>query len=95
MAPPRACQSILLSLYLNFHSLFFFRILDAFIGLNVLRALSLLSLVLLFCSSIVVLARDVNAVNHWIAQGKNNTTATNDMVDCDYIEYVLYLGWVG
>jgi len=58
----------------------------AFIGLNVLRALSLLSLVLLFCSSIVVLARDVNAVNHWIAQGKNNTTATNDMVDCDYIE---------
>jgi hypothetical protein len=39
---------------------------------NVLRALSLLSLVLLFCSSIVVLARDVNAVNHWIAEGKNN-----------------------
>jgi len=41
-----------------------------FIGLNVVRALSIIALLLVFSSSIVVMAHDIQAVNHFVAAGK-------------------------
>lgn len=60
-----------------------------FIGLNALRALSIISLLLLFASSIVTLVHDVEGVNHFIADRKtnaNNSTSNDTLVNCDYIE---------
>ncbi|PCH37677.1 hypothetical protein WOLCODRAFT_160952 [Wolfiporia cocos MD-104 SS10] len=51
-----------------------------FIGLNVVRALSILSLVLVFASSIFVMVRDIEAFNDFQAQA-NSTSYEN----CDYI----------
>ncbi|KAH9945333.1 uncharacterized protein BXZ73DRAFT_96320 [Epithele typhae] len=51
-----------------------------FIGLNVVRALSIISLLLVFASSIFVLVNDVQAVNRSMSQ------PSSDMADCDYIE---------
>ncbi|KAI1789733.1 hypothetical protein LXA43DRAFT_556001 [Ganoderma leucocontextum] len=69
-----------------------------FIGLNVVRALSIIALVLLFASSIVTMVHDVQAVNAFISAGKadpnirvaSNATNTTDF-DCvngdtDYVE---------
>ncbi|KAI0636443.1 hypothetical protein C8Q77DRAFT_1092769 [Trametes polyzona] len=50
-----------------------------FIGLNVVRLLSIISMLLVFASSIFVLVNDVQAVNRSM---KSNT----GMTDCDYIE---------
>ncbi|KAI0332603.1 hypothetical protein GY45DRAFT_1320809 [Cubamyces sp. BRFM 1775] len=50
-----------------------------FIGLNGVRALSIISLLLVFASSIFVLVNDVEAVNRSMKSGA-------DMTDCDYIE---------
>ncbi|KAJ7146080.1 hypothetical protein C8R44DRAFT_7124 [Mycena epipterygia] len=57
-----------------------------FIGLNGLRILSLIALVLVFSSNIVTLVHDVEAVNHFLA-GKTATSTTNATleVDNDYI----------
>lgn len=52
-----------------------------FIGLNVVRALSLISLILVFSSTIEVMVTNIKAVNAFEA-GKGNVT----MLDCDYIE---------
>jgi len=58
-----------------------------FIGLNVVRALSLISLVLLFASSIVVMVHDIQAVNHFqLAKSLNDTAVINNTLDCDYID---------
>ncbi|KAI0742848.1 hypothetical protein C8Q80DRAFT_1123003 [Daedaleopsis nitida] len=71
-----------------------------FIGLNVVRALSIIALLLLFASSIVTMVHDVQSVNAFIAAGKANpnirtvdtdTTANATDVDCltadtDYVE---------
>jgi len=60
-----------------------------FIGLNALRALSIISLLLLFASSIVTLVHDVEGVNHFIADEKtnaDNSTSNDTLVNCDYIE---------
>jgi hypothetical protein len=64
----------------------------AFVGLNALRALSIIALLLLFASSILTLANDVRGVNRFAAadkSGANNSTSDDALVDCDYIEYVL------
>lgn len=64
-------------------------ILDIFIGLNIVRALSIIALLLLFASSIVTMVHDIQAVNAFIAAGKqgpdsgNSTNCTS--VDTDYI----------
>ncbi|KAF9481581.1 hypothetical protein BDN70DRAFT_912141 [Pholiota conissans] len=63
-----------------------------FMGLNAVRALSIIALLLVFASNIVTLANDVKAVNHFLATGKNenvtatagNATTTNP-IDMDYI----------
>ncbi|PIL25999.1 hypothetical protein GSI_11753 [Ganoderma sinense ZZ0214-1] len=69
-----------------------------FIGLNVVRALSIISLLLLFASSIVTMVHDVQAVNAFISAGKadpniriaSNTTNSTGL-DCingdtDYVQ---------
>jgi hypothetical protein len=51
-------------------------------GLNAIRTLSLISLILVFSSTIVVMVTNVKAVNAFEAnRGSENST----MVNCDYI----------
>ncbi|KDQ55912.1 hypothetical protein JAAARDRAFT_132925 [Jaapia argillacea MUCL 33604] len=58
-----------------------------FIGLNIIRALSIIALLLVFASSIFTMVHDVEAVNDFIAAGKaGNATLVALMSDCDYIE---------
>ncbi|EPQ55864.1 hypothetical protein GLOTRDRAFT_60670 [Gloeophyllum trabeum ATCC 11539] len=58
-----------------------------FIGLNIVRALSIIALLLVFSSSIFTLVNDVEAANAFMAAKKaGNATETSDMVDCDYVE---------
>jgi len=52
-----------------------------FIGLNGVRALSIISMLLVFASSIFVLVSDIQAVNHFM---KDSSDA--DLSDCEYIE---------
>lgn len=64
-------------------------IVDVFIGLNVVRAFSIIALLLVFSSSIFVMVMDVRAVNEFMAEKQSgNNTETNLMVKCDYIECV-------
>lgn len=62
-----------------------------FIGLNVVRAFSIIALLLVFASSIVVMAHDIQAVNHFVSAGKasKDSSSTNSTVspqlDDDYI----------
>ena len=56
---------------------------DIFLGLNGIRVLSIISMLLVFASSIFVLVNDVEAVNRFM---KDASEA--DMTDCDYIECV-------
>lgn len=55
-----------------------------FIGLNVVRALSLIALILVFSSTIVGIVNNVKTVNAFEAQ-KNGTDFAS-MLDCDYID---------
>ncbi|CAL1698290.1 unnamed protein product [Somion occarium] len=65
-----------------------------FFGLNAVRALSIITLLLLFSSSIVTMAADIKAVNAFIAAGKDSNSSSNSTMsalnctedDCDYIE---------
>ncbi|KAF7796547.1 hypothetical protein EIP86_007727 [Pleurotus ostreatoroseus] len=52
-----------------------------FIGLNVLRILSIISMILVLASSIFVMVTDIQAVNNFM-KDSNDT----DLTDCDYIE---------
>lgn len=54
---------------------------DIFLGLNGVRALSIISMILVFASSIFVLVNDVEAVNRFMKDGSDA-----DMTDCEYIE---------
>ncbi|KAH9921125.1 uncharacterized protein B0H18DRAFT_911174 [Fomitopsis serialis] len=64
-----------------------------FIGLNAVRVLSIIALLLLFASSIVTLVQDIKAVNAFIAEGSHqdilvssgNSTETVDCSDMDYV----------
>ncbi|KAJ7585018.1 hypothetical protein C8J56DRAFT_789259 [Mycena floridula] len=61
-----------------------------FIGLNIVRALSIIALLLVFSSNIVTLVHDIQAVNRFLAASKTVSAAANstisDMTDCDYIQ---------
>jgi hypothetical protein len=64
---------------------------DIFIGLNIIRALSIISLLLVFASSIVSLVHDVEAVNRFIAEGGHlpqTDSANATSSELDYIPYV-------
>ena len=55
-----------------------------------MRILSIIGLILVFSSSILVMVEDIKAVNSFMSAVKDsNSTVTDDMVDCDYIEYVI------
>lgn len=65
-----------------------------FIGLNGVRILSIIALILVFASNIVTLVNDIKAVNHFITAGKTASNSTTDasitnstlhMIDMDYI----------
>ncbi|KAI0314953.1 hypothetical protein OF83DRAFT_396754 [Amylostereum chailletii] len=60
-----------------------------FIGLNAVRALSIIGCLLVFSSSIVTLVHDIQAVNHFVEAGKtgnglSNSTDTS-MFDQEYV----------
>ena len=50
-------------------------------GLNAVRALSLISLILVFSSTILVMVTNIKAVNAFQASGSNSSV----LADCDYI----------
>lgn len=58
-----------------------------FIGLNIVRVISIIALILVFASSILVMVDDIRAVNAFMAaaQASGSSVATQ-LVDCDYIE---------
>lgn len=57
-----------------------------FFSLNAVRAISIISLLLLFASTIVTMVSDIRAVNHFIDSGKDDVDCS--VIDCDYIECV-------
>lgn len=57
-----------------------------FFGLNAIRVLSIISLILVFSSSILVMVTNIKAVNAFEAAKGQNETEGHDMTDCDYIE---------
>lgn len=64
--------------------------LDVFIGLNLVRVLSIIACMLVFASSIVTMVHDVEAVNNFLSAEKSNSTIAATMLDCDYILYVAF-----
>ena len=62
---------------------------DIFIGLNILRVLSIIACLLVFSSSLVTMVDDVEAVNNLLATEKSNATLAASLLDCDYVAYVL------
>ena len=63
---------------------------DLFIFLNAVRVISIVSLLLLFSSSVVTMADDIKAVNRFVAEGKSDSPDSNStQVNEDYIECVL------
>ena len=64
---------------------------DVFIGLNVIRALSIISLILVFSSSIMTLVEDVKAFNSY-QNGSNHSAGVSSgnstTVSHDYVPYV-------
>ena len=65
---------------------------DLFFFLNAVRVLSIVSLLLLFASSILSMVEDIKAVNAFIAAGKTFPDADNSTapIDEDYIEYASF-----
>jgi hypothetical protein len=57
-----------------------------FIGLNIIRVLSMVSLILVFASSIFVMVNDVTAFNEFQRAQQNNPDAADILANCDYIE---------
>lgn len=62
-----------------------------FLGLNAVRALSLIGLILVFASSIVTLVHDVKAVNAFVKAGTASSNSTTSTTDYEYIAYVLFI----
>lgn len=57
-----------------------------FFGLNVVRFLSIVSLILVFASSIFVIVTDVEAVNAFESAKQSGNVTAQDLADCEYIE---------
>lgn len=57
-----------------------------FLGLNAVRVLSIIGLLLVFSSSILVMVTNIKAVNRF--QANRIANSTDLMLDCDYIECV-------
>jgi hypothetical protein len=61
---------------------------DVFLGLNAVRILSIISLILVFASSIFVMVTDVEAVNDFQAAKQAGNVTSEMFINCDYIECV-------
>lgn len=88
MLPPRACKQYLSNSSSSGANKIYA---DIFIGLNVIRVLSIIGLILVFSSNILVMVQDVKAVNRFMSAVQTNgtdSTVSDDMLDCDYIEFV-------
>ncbi|KIJ69198.1 hypothetical protein HYDPIDRAFT_123409 [Hydnomerulius pinastri MD-312] len=57
-----------------------------FFALNAVRMLSIVSLLLVFASSIFVMVKDIEAVNSFDAAKQSGNATSQDLVNCDYIE---------
>jgi hypothetical protein len=58
-----------------------------FFGLNAVRAVGIISLILVFVSSILVMAHDITAVNDFLQDAKSSGTPVDQLLEgCDYIE---------
>ena len=59
-----------------------------FFGLNAIRVIGIISLVLVLASSILVMVTDVAAVNAFLEDAKSSGTPVDQLLEgCDYIEY--------
>jgi hypothetical protein len=67
-------------------------ILDTFIGLNAIRVLSIISLLLVFASSIVIMVHDIQAVNRFVQAGSSSSDSSE--MDYNYIECVATIPFV-
>ncbi|KAH0827110.1 hypothetical protein J3R83DRAFT_4797 [Lanmaoa asiatica] len=56
-----------------------------FFGLNAVRVLSIVSLLLVFASSILVMVTDIEAVNDYNSAKQSTNTTSQAFVDCEYI----------
>lgn len=63
-----------------------------FISLNIIRALSIISLILVFSSSIMTLVDDVEAFNKYQNSPISNTTSSDNSTafSHDYVPYVSF-----
>ena len=60
-----------------------------FIGLNAIRVIGIISLILVFASSILVMVTDITAVNTFLEDAKSSGTPVDQLLEgCDYIECV-------
>lgn len=58
-----------------------------FLGLNAIRVIGIISLILVFASSILVMVMDVIAVNTFLEDAKTSGTPVDQLLEgCDYIE---------
>jgi len=57
-----------------------------FIGLNAVRALSIIALLLVFSSSIFVMVSDIRAFNKFQTAGPSQDDTSVTFLDCDYVE---------
>jgi hypothetical protein len=83
MLPPRGCEYTTIVARVEIHCVNA----DVFIALNVIRIISIVSLVLVFASNIETLVHDVVAVNEFIAAAKGSDPIANNtqVQDSDYI----------
>jgi hypothetical protein len=70
-----------------------------FIGLNTIRAVSIIALLLVFASNIVTLVNDITAVNHSVEARNNSTTVSknssaNGTANISNSDYILYVNFI-
>ena len=62
-------------------------VLVCFFGLNAIRLIGIISLILVFASSILVMVTDITAVNTFLDDAKGSGTPVDQLLEgCDYIE---------
>ena len=60
-----------------------------FFGLNAIRVIGIISLILVLASGFLVMVTDVTAVNTFLGDAKESGTPVDQLLEgCDYIEYV-------
>lgn len=63
----------------------------SFFGLNAIRVIGVISLILVLASSVLVMVTDVTAVNTFLQDAKDSGTPVDQLLEgCDYIECVSF-----